>query len=172
MVYNIMLKDFEDLQNIVNWVSLLRHLLISLGFYEVWLNQGVRDYNRFILALKQRLTDTFIQNWRAILEDSSRANLYNHIAVLKMQPYLDNINVLKFSQAFIKLRMSSHRLEIEAGRWVKPNSIPLENRKCSVRLRLEDEYHFVLECQMYVELRETYIYITVFLEKNKHVQVY
>ena len=152
-----MLKDCEDLPNIVNWVSLLRHLLISLGFYEVCLNEGVGDYNRFILALKQRLTDTFIQNWRARLEDSSRANLYKHIAVFQMQPYLNNINVLKFSQAFSKLRMSSHRLEIEAGRWVKPNSIPLENRKCSVCLRLEDEYHFVLECQMYVELRKTYI---------------
>ena len=56
-----------------------------------------------------------------------------------MQPYLDNINVLKFSQAFSKLRMSSHHLEIEAGRWVKPNSIQLKNRKCLVCLRLEDD---------------------------------
>ena len=76
MVYNMMLKGCEDLPNIVNWVSLLRHLLMSLGFYEAWLNQGVGYYNRFILALKRRLTDTFIQNWRARLEDSSRENLY------------------------------------------------------------------------------------------------
>ena len=87
----------------------------------------VGNYNRFLLVLKQRLTDRFIQNWRTRLDDSTRANLYKHIAVFQMQPYLDNINVLKFSQTFSKLRMSSHRLKIEAGRWVKPNSIPLEN---------------------------------------------
>ena len=39
----------------------------------------------------------------------------------------------------------------------KAKQQPLENRKCSVCLRLEDEYHFVLECQMYVELKKTYI---------------
>ena len=62
--------------------------------------------------------------------------------------------------------MPSHRLEIEAGRWIKPNSIPLENRKCSVCLRLEDEYHFVLECQIYVELRKTYISLYFWKKKT------
>ena len=33
-----------------------------------------------------------------------------------MQPYLEKVNICKFSRAFSKLRVSSHRLEIEAGR--------------------------------------------------------
>ena len=53
--------------------------------------------------------------------------------------------------------MSSHRLEIEAGRWVKPNSIPVDDRKCAICLILEDEYHFVLECEIYKDLRSKYI---------------
>ena len=36
-----MLKDIETVSNTVNWASLVRHLLISLGFYEVWMQQGV-----------------------------------------------------------------------------------------------------------------------------------
>lgn len=53
--------------------------------------------------------------------------------------------------------MSSHRLEIESGRWVKPNSIPVDERKCFVCQVLEDEYHFIIECQLYIELRKLYI---------------
>ena len=65
LVYRMMLNDLESRQNIVNWASLVKHLLLSLGFYEVWLAQGVGNYNAFITIFKQRLTDTFIQNWHS-----------------------------------------------------------------------------------------------------------
>ena len=45
--------------------------------------------------------------------------------------------------------MSSHRLSIESGRWARPTSIP-----CNV---LEDEFHFVIECKIFIELRTKYI---------------
>ena len=84
IVYNMMLRDSEILPDKVNWVSLLRHLLMSLGFYEVWLNQGGGDCNRFLMTLKQRLTDNFIQNWRSRLDSSTRAIFYKHIAVFSI----------------------------------------------------------------------------------------
>ena len=37
----MMLHDMDLAANSVNWASLVRHLLLSFGFYEVWLNQGV-----------------------------------------------------------------------------------------------------------------------------------
>ena len=70
-IYNLILNDLDTKPNIVNWASLLKHLLSSLGFHEVWVNQGVGNYNAFIGFLKLRLTDTFIQNWRSRLEESS-----------------------------------------------------------------------------------------------------
>ena len=66
-------------------------------------------------------------------------------------------SLVKFSQAFSKLRVSSHRLEIEAGRWTKPRAIPRDDRKCHNCEILEDEFHFVIECPMYLELRKRYI---------------
>ena len=54
-------------------------------------------------------------------------------------------------------KMSSHRLAIELGRWVRPTRIPIDERKCSLCQVLEDEYHFVLECNVYAELRYKYI---------------
>ena len=77
LVYNLMLSDLEILPDKVNWASLVRHLLLSLGFYEVWLNQGVGDYAKFISFCTQRLNETFetfIQNWRARLENSKLEN--------------------------------------------------------------------------------------------------
>ncbi|MCG7867658.1 MAG: reverse transcriptase family protein, partial [Candidatus Thiodiazotropha taylori] len=157
LVYNLMLRDIELLPTKVNWASLVRHLFCSLGFYEVWVQQGVGDYSKFISALKQRLNDNFIQNWRARLNESPRATFYKSIAAFHFQPYLENINVYKFIQALSKLRVSSHRLEIEAGRWRKPVRVPLNERKCINCQVIEDEYHFIIECHLYNDLRKKYI---------------
>ena len=125
-----MLLDINRLPNKVNWASLVSDLFMSLGFNNVWLQQGVGDFNGFMSVLKQRLTDNFVQNWSARLENSSRALFYRSFASFRFQPYLEFINIQKFSQSFSKLRMSSHRLEIEAGRWVRPIRKPLDERKC------------------------------------------
>ena len=71
-----------------------------------------------------------VMNWRSRLEQSSRAIFYKSFAVFELQPYLDNVNVYKFCNALSKLRMSAHRLEVESGRWVKPNPIPFNERHC------------------------------------------
>ena len=59
------------------------------------------------------------------------------------------MNIVKFQIAVNRLRVASHRLEIEAGRWAQPNRIPINDRKCTVCNVLENEYHFVIECSLY-----------------------
>ena len=157
IVYELMLNDLDRLPNKANWASLVQNLLMSLGFYDVWLVQGVGNYERFIAVWRQRFTDNFIQNWHSRLEDSARAVFYKSIASFQFQPYLENINVSKFCNAISKLRMSSHRLEIEAGRWVRINRVPANERKCTLCNVMEDEYHFVIECQRPTALRKKYI---------------
>ena len=73
------------------------------------------------------------------------------------QPLLEKINVYKYIQALSKLRVSSHRLAIESGRWVRPTRILIGERKCVNCNILEDEFHFVIECNMYTDLRIKYI---------------
>ena len=46
-------------------------------------------------------------------------------------------------KSLCRLRVSSHRLEIEMGRWAKPNK-KLNNRKCRSYDVLEDEFHFTM----------------------------
>ena len=132
-------------------------MLSELDFYNVWVQQGVGNFDVFISCFKQHLTDTFIQNWRARLEQSSRANFYKSLAVFELQPYLDNVNLYKLCNALIKLWVSAHRLEVESGRWVKPYPIHFNERHCLNHSVLQDEYHFVLVCPLFLDLRKKYI---------------
>ena len=69
---------------------------------------------------------------------------------------LDIINVPRHRAALIRLLCSSHRLYIETGRWSRP-IIPRNNRKCATCDKLEDEYHFLLECTLHTANRTKFI---------------
>jgi hypothetical protein len=43
------------------------------------------------------------------------------------------------------------------GRWNKPLPIPFDERKCAQCDVLEDEFHGILQCPLYADLRKTYI---------------
>ena len=45
LVYNMMLNDLEANPALIDWASLSRDFLFSIGFNEVWLHQGVGNYN-------------------------------------------------------------------------------------------------------------------------------
>ena len=135
----------------------LIYLLSSLGFQWVWVNQGVGNKSNCIAEFKQRLTDNFIQNWNSRLQESSRAILYALFSNFDFQLYLDSIKVSKFRTAISELRMSSHRLEIEVGRWARPQRTPVDQRKYRICNKLEDEFHFLFECILYTKIREKYI---------------
>ena len=101
--------------------------------------------------------DQFIQGWTGRLNISSRASLYTYISSFKFKPYLDICNIPKFIYSVTRVSVSSHRLNTECGRWARPNIIPVNERKCQNGNALEDEYHFVLECSLYNELKKQYI---------------
>ena len=56
-------------------------MLENLGFYNVWLNQGVKIEteieNLFLKMFKQRLRDNILQDWNSEIENSSRARTYS-----------------------------------------------------------------------------------------------
>ena len=57
-----MLAHLEEYIDKINWAYLVKDLLSRMGFYDVWLNQGVGNL-RFLSLFKQRLTDNFVQTW-------------------------------------------------------------------------------------------------------------
>ena len=114
-----------------------------LFFDEVWLQQGVGDVGIFLSLLKQRVLDYFRPSWHNELQDSSRAVFYRNISDFHFQNYLEIITENKFRTALAKLRLSSHRLEVETGRWARPNAIPFSERSCKVCNKIEDEYQIL-----------------------------
>jgi hypothetical protein len=133
-------------------------LLHTLGFADVWINQGVVNEQLFLVQLKQRLRDVIVQNWRNRLCESTRADLYRHITDLfEYKLYLYMVTVGNFRMSLARLRTSSHRLHIESGRWHTPIATPMANSKCQSCDDIEGEYHFVLICPIYKEVNKTRI---------------
>ena len=55
-----------------------------------------------------------------------------------------------------KLRISSHNLAIETGRYVKNSNTSSDKRLCFNCKSVESEFHFLLECDLYVNERKEY----------------
>jgi len=51
-----------------------------------------------------------------------------------------------------------HILAVVAGIWHKPNKIPYNERTCQLCNTLEDEFHYLLKCHLYYDLRKLLIY--------------
>ena len=68
------------------------------------------------------------------------------------EPYLF-FNIPKFRYAISRLRLVSHHLEIENGRYTRPLT-PANQRFCAACPgKVGDEYHFLTECVSHSENR-------------------
>ena len=91
------------------------------------------------------------------LQDKNASQLF--IMILEVTPssenYLNTITNLNHRIALTKLRISSHKLMIEKGRYSRPY-IPPEERLCpSCQSKTEDEKHVLLYCVLYDTLRKS-----------------
>ena len=157
LTYNMMLNGMEINPNKQNWALMVKHLLSRLGFLEVWNAQGIGNIRNFLSIFKLRVKDVYVQDWHSRLENSTRARFYINVAKFQYQQYLDILKVEKYRNSLCKIRVSAHRLEVETGRWTKPNKTPLDDRICLICGVLEDEFHFIIECPLYNDLRNIYI---------------
>ena len=140
-----------------NWAVNVRKLLCSSGFGDIWRDQCVFDADGFCNAFKTRLLDVFKQEWSSRRCSSSRASFYHEIVKEHcFHHVIDTITVPGHRSALLRLICSSHRLGVETGRWARPK-ITRADRKCPVCNKLDDEYHFLLECTSFHEERNKFI---------------
>ena len=109
-------------------------------------------YN-FFSNIKIRLIDFFWQSNHPEIELLSKNRLYRHLASYDIF-YLSDLQNNFIRIALTKLRLGSHNLLIERGRW---NNTAFENRKCTLCDEIEDEFHFVVVCIKFHELRIKYL---------------
>lgn len=156
-VYNEMKSRIPaDIRNIY-CLTKLKLLFESHGFAEVWMYPDSVNVNAFISVLKTKLIDTFLVKIRNGLHLSTSMVLYKELCPdFEISPYLLNINNRKHKNSLVKLRLSSHQLQVETGRHT---GVERQNRKLTfcTTSDIEDEYHFVLICPIYQQLRTQYI---------------
>ena len=136
------------------WTRAVRQLLFKCGFGEVWFNQGVGSIECFYVVFRNRVCDIFKQEWHERIENSSRADFYRaYKRNFEFAAYLNLIESKEKRIALTRLLTSAHRLRIETGRWELPNPPPRHQRLCLVCRKMDDEYHFILECSILQDLR-------------------
>ena len=58
-----MCRDLAIKPNSTSWAKSVRHLLQSIGFNNVWINQVFGNVNLFIHILKERFNDIFYNSF-------------------------------------------------------------------------------------------------------------
>ena len=121
----------------------------------MWENQF--NINIEYQFIKQRLLDIFYQSWHTSINASPRLDTYclfkNSFGT---ESYLNYVLEPKYRIALTRLRISSHDLNIEIGRHCNLPRNARICRQCNLGLP-ENEYHFVLTCPKYTDLRLRYI---------------
>ena len=151
------------------WAQQVKQLLFSTGFGYIWLQQFVYNKQLFLEEFKLRLCD--IEKQKCI----QRFSLYSKLRLFSLYKkdiclsyHITNIINVKHRRLLTKLRLGILELEIEKGRW---ENIERNKRTCKICNQniVEDEYHFILQCTFYTDLRTKYIpkFIHVYPSINK-----
>ena len=132
---------------IYTWANEVQILLNNLGFSYLWNN--INASKEQMSSLIRCLYDQYYQKW------FNEINTRIYKTHFQVEQYL-NINNDKYRIALTRFRCCSHNVLIEEGRH---RNIPKEQRlcnKCSM-LSIENEYHFLLVCPFYRNLRKDYL---------------
>ena len=94
------------------------------------------------------------ESFRSIQQDDSKLRTYSLLKTsIGYEEYLSKIQNIKERKSFTKLRLSNHLLMIEKGRHEKIERNSGFRLFCP--LQVEDEKHFLIDCECYTELRNT-----------------
>jgi hypothetical protein len=139
-----------------NWAYDVKKIVIDLGFNGIWIDKNFFFDNSMLKIIKTRIFDQAKQDIFSKIEKSRKCPFYKYlIDGLNLQCYLRKSIPVKFQRCVSKIRLSSHQLAIENSRF--SNTIRT-NKCCRVCVNtIEDEYHFVLVCPLFAELRRKFI---------------
>ena len=164
-MYAYMLNDCN--RGKVNWVSNVKRLLDQFGFSNVFVDPFSVTPKNFCLSFKNRIVDCFVQKWNNDILLCSVLCSYKHFkTVFAFENYLDIVpkNLRYF---LTKLRLSSHPLRIETGRYGR-NRVDRHLRYCTLcdKNDIEDEYHFLFVCPAYNEIRKRFMNRQFYVRPN------
>ena len=113
------------------------------------------------------MKDQFYLEQKQSVSENRKLILYQRFKTkFSIKSHLDILKIRKFSSSFASFRISCHSLEIERGRHY---NIERDERTCRVCGDIiEDEYHFLLICPYYKDIRDPYLPTNYVLNPNLH----
>ena len=138
------------------WLNFVKNILCDLGFYHVWENQCTFNSYSLLLCIKNKLKEKYQNFWALRMKSDDKMSKLRTYKLLKktfgIEKYLE-LNERKHRKALCALRISSHKLNIERGRYlkIKPN---VEDRLCNTCDLIEDEIHALCKCKKFDTLRQ------------------
>ena len=144
--------------NQVTWVSRIRDLFNMYDMGNYWIAQHIDNENNFLTVFKQRLQDKYKQEWATKVNITTDGRIFKHLKQsFVFEQYLDMPNK-HLRVSITKIRLSSHLLFVERGRWA---NIVRPDRKCECCRVIEDEYHVFIECPRFINERKRYLPISL-----------
>ena len=135
----------------------------SLNYKHSWVTKALALKNKILKNVDQIpnrkhlnkiMTSQYNEYWRNKIQTEPKMRTYRTIKNnFKLEEYLTSVPK-KYRKDLTRFRISAHNLAIERGRYTRPPT-PLENRTCpNCPDKVENEFHFLLECPMYKEGRQ------------------
>ena len=115
--------------------------------------------------LQDKLMEEFLESWyielnRECVKNGHGGNTLRRYRLFKFQygteEYLKN-NLISYKdrKALAQIKCSSSHLLIETGRYQNGVYLPVDERLCKIcHISVEDEFHVLLKCPLYDDLRD------------------
>ena len=146
----LVMKSYEfAIEENLNWPHLIQNKLTEIGMM-----QSFEGGSEIHVKAFSRMRDIFHQEaFAAINQESSKLRTYKLIKEeIGLETYLTIVNNTKNRKMLTKFRLSNHTLMIEKGRH---QNIDKNLRFCPFcPNHIEDEMHFLLECECYASHRK------------------
>ena len=136
------------------WARRISSFIDHLGF------SNVREYFNpefnYFPFYKRRIRDQYLQIWNEDIRKNSKLDYFKNFKTqFGYEEYLDKINNDSLRKYFTRLRLCSHNLEIEFGRFSRINREDRLCKLCNLN-SIESEYHFLMCCPKYYSIRKKY----------------
>ena len=134
-----------------NWVLQLKTLLNELGFTYLWNSQSMTKLQ--LQMVSQCIYDQYFQSWYSAVNTTSKLETLKCLnKVFNFEKYLTCIKIDSHRVALTRFRCSAHKLMIEEGRHRNVEKYYRLCQICNINV-IEDEYHFLLVCPAYRDIR-------------------
>ena len=146
-----------------DWLNSVKFILKLIDMEHIYINANQISSNVLYKKTLKKLNEIFNSQWckkvnQSSINSKSNPKLRTYKLFkkeLRAETYL-NLPQFKFRKLIAKFRCSDHQLRIETGRHQK---LEISQRTCGMCKsgKVENEIHFLIECEAYCDLRQTFL---------------